>query len=144
MLSSRLLYGAAAIVTIIAFIPTPQIVAPAWTVRTVSSAHSPLSGITVREDWQQYSLERSSHEEDRVTDLQGEVRFPRRTLRSSFTERLLGCLRQIGETGVHTSCGTSSHLVAFGPGVDTLAWQDSGQEQGTTLPWQTSTLISTH
>ena len=134
----------ATFVLAIAFIPLPQQVAPAWTVTTMNKARKPLQGVTVRENWQQYSLETSSHEEDRLTDSKGEVHFPRRTQWSTFIGRFAGCIRQFAQTGVHTSCGADSHLVAFGPGIDTLDWQDSSEEDGTTVPWQHSVLILNH
>ena len=74
---SKFIYIVFAILIAAAFIPYPQIVAPAWTVTTVSASHSPLQGVTVREVWEQYSLEASSHEEDRLTDSEGTVFFPR-------------------------------------------------------------------
>jgi hypothetical protein len=140
----KIVYVAAAVVLASILIPVSQTVAPAWTITTLDSTHRPLSGVTVREVWQQYSLEDSSHEEDRLTDERGEVHFPRRKQRSSFLGRSLGCARQIGSTGVHASCGADSHLVAFGQGIDTMDWEDLGQENGTTMPWQSSTLILKH
>ena len=134
----------ATFVLAIAFVPIPQIVALAWTVTTMNKARKPLQNVTVRENWQQYSLETSSNEEDRLTDFKGEVHFPRRMHRSTFMGRFVGCIRQFGQMGVHTNCGADSHLVAFGPGIDTLDWQDSGDEDGTTLPWQHSVLILNH
>lgn len=134
----------AAAVLAIAFIPVPKIVAPDWTITTLDAARRPLTGITVREVWQQYSLEDSSHEEDRLTDIRGEAHFPRRTEWNSIGGRLFGCARQISSAGVHASCGPHSYLVAFGKGVDTMDWTDIGQENGTTLPWQRSTLVLKH
>lgn len=126
------------------FFPVPQIVAPDWTITTLDAARRPLTGITVREVWQQYSLEDSSHEEDRLTDIKGEAHFPRRTEWTSIAGRLFGCARQIVGSGVHASCGPYSYLVAFGKDVDTMDWADLGQEYGTTLSWQHSTLILKH
>lgn len=126
------------------FIPLPQIVAPDWTVTTLDATRRPLTGITVREVWQQYSLESSSHEEDHLTDTRGEAHFPRRTAWTSIAGRLLGCAQQIGSTGVHASCGPHSYLVAFGKGVDTMDWTDLEQEYATTEPWQRSTLVLNH
>jgi hypothetical protein len=125
-------------------IPMPQVVAPAWTVTTLDAKHKPIQGVVVRESWQQYSFETSSHEEDRLTNAEGNVSFPRRTRWSSFIGRFGGCINQLGLTGVHTSCGAHSYLVAFDNGIDTLDWQNSDQEDGTTLPWQHSTLILNH
>lgn len=128
----------------ILFIPVPKTVAPDWTITTLDAARKPLTGISIREVWQQYSLEDFSHEEDRLTDVGGEARFPRRTEWSSIGGRLFGCTRQIVRAGVHASCGSHSYLVAFGKGVDTTDWTDLGQEYGTTMPWQRSTLVLKH
>jgi hypothetical protein len=135
---------AAAVILASPFIPFPQIVAPDWKIKALDAARRPLAGITVREVWQQYSLEDSSHEEDRATDNRGEVHFPRRTHWTNFAGRLLGCARQIASTGINASCGPHSSLVAFGKGVDTMDWTDIGQEEGTTMPWQSSILVSNH
>jgi hypothetical protein len=139
---SKIAYFLGAIALVSVLIPIPQIVAPDWTITTLNASGRPLMGITVREVWQQYSLEISSHEEDRLTDIKGEVHFPRRTQWTSIAGRLFGCARQISDTGVHVSCGPHSYLVAFGKGVDTMDWKDLAQEDGTTDPWQRSTLVS--
>jgi hypothetical protein len=141
---TKILYVAAAIVLARVLFPLPQIVAPDWTITTLDASRRPLAGITIREVWQQYSLEESSHEEDRLTDNRGEVHFPRRTQWTSIGGRLFGCARQIAGAGVHASCGPNSYLVAFGKGVDTMDWADLGQEEGTTMPWQRSTLVLKH
>jgi hypothetical protein len=133
----------AAAIVASAFIPLPRTVAPDWTITTLDAARRPLTGITVREVWQQYSVEDSDHEEDRLTDIKGEVHFPRRIYWTSIADRFFGCVRQIISTGVHASCGPHSYLVAFGKGVDTLDWADSAQE-GTTMLWQHSTLVLKH
>jgi hypothetical protein len=133
-----------AVVLLGAFIPVRQTVAPDWMITTSDAAHRPLTGITVREVWQQYSLDDSSHEEDRLTDNEGGAHFPRRTQWTSIGGRFLGCARQIILTGVHASCGPHSYLVAFGDGVDTMDWADPGQEDGTTMPLQRSTLVLKH
>lgn len=134
----------AAVILVVGLVPARQTVAPEWTVTTLDAARRPLTGVTVREVWQQYSLEDSSHEEDRLTDDSGKVRFPRRTYWTSITGRFLGCVRQIGSRGVHASCGPHSFLVAFGNGIDTMDWADLRQEDGTTAPWQRSTLVLKH
>jgi hypothetical protein len=128
-------------ILVAAFIPLPQTVAAAWTITALDAARRPLTGVTVREVWQQYSFEDSSHEEDRLTDTNGKVQFPRRTYWTSIGSRFLGCVRQIGSGGVHASCGPHSFLVAFGNGIDTMDWADLSQEDGTTAPWQRSTLV---
>jgi hypothetical protein len=57
---------------------------------------------------------------------------------------MLGFVVIVMKTGVHASCGANSYLVAFGKGVDTMDWADFSQEQGTTMPWQHSTLVLKH
>jgi hypothetical protein len=138
---TKIVRVAAAVLLAILLIPVPQTVAPDWTITTLDTAHRPLTGITVREVWQQYSLEDSSHEEDRITDHRGEVHFPRRKQWISIAGRLFGCARRISGDGVHSSCGPHSYLVAFGKGVDTMDWANLEQESATTLPWQRSTLV---
>jgi len=120
----------------IAIVPLPQTVAPDWTVVTLDAARRPLSGITVREVWQQYSVENRSHEEDLWTDTNGKVHFPRRTYWTSVAHRVLGCMGEVSSTGVHASCGPHSYLVVFGKGVDTMDWADMSQESGMPIPWQ--------
>jgi len=136
--------GVAAAALVIALIPLPQEVAPDWTVTTLDASRKPITGITVREVWQQYSLEPSSHEEDRLTDSKGEVHFPRRTYSTSIAARFFGCAREIGGLGVHASFGPHSYLVAFGKGVDTMDWANPDQEYATMLLSQHSTLILNH
>jgi hypothetical protein len=55
-----------------------------------------------------------------------------------FAGRSLGCARQVIGTGAEASCGAHSSLVAFCKGVDPMDWKDFGQEDGTSMPWQTS------
>jgi hypothetical protein len=128
----------------LAFFPFAQTVAPDWTVTILDAAHQPMSRITVREVWQQYSLENASHEENLFTDSSGQVHFPRRTYRSNFVTRFVSCVGRIGDLGVHASCGPKSYLVAFGMGADTMDWTDMNQENGGGMPWQRSTLILNH
>jgi hypothetical protein len=80
------------VVLALACFPFEQIIAPDWTVTTLDAAHRPMSRITVREVWQQYSLENASHEEDLLTDSNGQVHFPRRTCRSNFVTRFVSCV----------------------------------------------------
>jgi hypothetical protein len=144
MRPSRLALAIIAVVAAILLFPFKQTVAPEWTIHTLDADRHPLANITVWEVWQQYSLENEGHEEDRLTDSSGRVQFQRRNLRSSIGRRLIGCFGQVMKTGVHASCGANSYLVAFGKGVDTIDWTDFGQEQGTTMPWQHSTLVLKH
>ena len=110
----------------------------------MDQTHRPLSRITVREVWQQYSIENFSHEEDRLTNDKGEAQFPIRKQWASLGARFFGCAGKIAKAAVHASCGASSYIVAFGDGVDTVDWEDLKQMDGTTMPFQTSTLVLKH
>jgi hypothetical protein len=144
MRTSRLAQIIVAVVAAILVFPFKQTIAPEWTIYTLDADRRPLTNITVREAWQQYSLENEGQEEDRLTDSSGRVQFPRRNLRSGTGQRLIGCLKQVTMAGVHASCGANSYLVAFGKGVDTRDWADFSQGQGTTMLWQRSTLVLKH
>jgi hypothetical protein len=144
MKPSRLAITVVAVAAAILLLPLKQAIAPEWTIETLDAERRPLANLTVREVWQQYSLENEGHEEDRLTDSSGRVQFPRRYRRSSIGQRLIGCLKQVTMTGVHAGCGAKSYLVAFGEGVETVDWADFSQEQGTTKVSQHSTLILKH
>lgn len=82
---TKVIYAAAVLAVV--FASLPQAIAPDGTVTTLNATRKPLTGITVREAWQQYSLEDSSHEEDRSTDIRGEVHFPRLASRAVLLRR---------------------------------------------------------
>jgi hypothetical protein len=140
MVRSKLVY-VSAIILACALVPYRQTIAPEWTVTTLDHTHRPLAGLTVREEWQQYSIEDNSHEEDRFTDDKGGVHFPRRTHLTTVGIRILGCARQVITQGISASCGAHSYLVVFGGGIDTMSWANPEQENGTTMPTQRSTLV---
>jgi hypothetical protein len=144
MRTSRLAQIIVAVVAAILLFPFKQTIAPEWTIYTLDADRRPLANITVREVWQQFSLENEGQEEDRLTDSSGRVQFPGRNLRSGIGQRLIGCLKQVTMAGVHASCGANSYLVAFGKGVDTMDWADFSQGQGTTMLWQRSILVLKH
>lgn len=129
-----------AITAAVLLIPFEQTIAPEWTVYTRDATGHPVRGVTVREVWQQYSLEGSDHEEDRRTDDAGRVMFPRRVKRSGLAVRFVGCAYQFATMGVHASCGPVSYLVPFGAGTDTMDWAEVGSAFGTTASAQESVL----
>jgi hypothetical protein len=111
------------------FYPFTITVAPDWSVRVVDEHGAPLGDVTVLEDWVQYSLESRSHEEEKITGADGVIHFPIRTMRASYAYRIGGCLSNFGQTGVHTSCGASAHVVAYRCGYGWLLG-DIGNTKG--------------
>src|SRR5258705_2350714 len=97
----------------VCIIPLPHLVAPRWSVTVVDESNRPLSGITVRESSQDYSLESTSHEVDLVSDVEGRVVFPARFLFASIAS-----VANVLETGVHASFGTHTWVLAFGRGLE--------------------------
>jgi hypothetical protein len=85
---------------------------PAWTLKVVDASGRKIANIGVREHWQNYSVEFSGHREDLVTNVDGDVTFPARTLRASPMRRLLyPLLNMLG--GVHASWHGSAHIVVL-------------------------------
>lgn len=96
---------------LLSLIPTNHTIVKPWVVTVTDEQGKPVAGAKVTEIWQNYSLEWRDHEEELATHVDGNVYFPARTIRSSLAQRFLGCLKQIGFTGVHTSCGDSSQVL---------------------------------
>jgi len=122
-------------------IPFDQTIAPDWRVQVVNEKGEPLAGVTVRESWQQYSLEPSNDEEDQNTGADGSVHFARRTLRSSLLSRFNGCVGEIARMGAHASCGPHAHVFAFGRGLGTLDWRDIADSDARPGRFQKSILV---
>ena len=64
-----------ALIAGITFIPLRSLGCPAWDVWVVDQNGRPVSGVTVRLTYQNYSAELRSLEVDAITDAHGHVRF---------------------------------------------------------------------
>ena len=73
-----LLFGIVIVVAVLAYwlVPASVLAAPQWEVVVVDEQGKPVEGITVRETWQNYSVEMEGHEADRQTDASGHATFP--------------------------------------------------------------------
>jgi hypothetical protein len=80
-------------------IPLPQTVVPAWTAVIVDEAGAPQAGVTVREAWEHYSLEKQSHQQEVRTDANGSVSFPRRILWRPYAVNLVQKIRKTAYSG---------------------------------------------
>jgi hypothetical protein len=101
------------ILLFVVFYPFQIRIAPDWVARVVDENGHPVVQAEVLENWQEYSIEEVSHEENKSTALDGIVRFQPRTLRASIASRVGGCAHNFQKLGVHASCGASAHLVAY-------------------------------
>lgn len=107
-------------------IPYETTVVPTWKLRVVDERGSPHAGIKTRESWRHYSLTLTGggDEEDRWTDKNGYVEFPRRTIRMSAIKRLaLRGLTTINRT-MHSSTGVHAYVMAWGPqGINDINYE---------------------
>jgi len=100
--------------------PFKKTVVPSTRVLVVTRDMHPVKDALVRQTWQDYSLEKTGHEEDLRTDFQGRVTFPARTVRANLVWRVLGPLASIGGQGVHASFGVHTDMFPL-PNVGTKA-----------------------
>lgn len=108
--------AALAALAIVIFYPFQITTVPEWTVKVLRDDGEPGRGIVVRQHWRHYAVESENHEEIAMTDNDGYVSFPRRTVRASFFNQYIGKMRNIRQQGIHASFNPSSQLVAFGNG----------------------------
>ncbi|MBZ5525948.1 MAG: hypothetical protein LAP21_27300 [Acidobacteriia bacterium] len=101
---------------------------PRWEVWVVDENGHTLKGMTVRLSWRNYSAEKQGHEEDRITDKNGYVVFPARTLKASRSRRAAETADS-ARAGVHASFGPHASVYAFGQGREGYATTDGPNGQ---------------
>jgi len=94
---------------VVLLIPFRYQVCPSWDVLVVDASGNPIPGMTVRLNYQDYSVESKSHEEDRTSDAQGRASFPE--------QRGFGALVSALSQGVHAGVGRYAYVLAFGQGL---------------------------
>jgi len=98
---------------ILVVVPYPTLVAPEWSVLVVDGQSKPLNGVSVRESYQNYSLERTGYEVDTITGGDGKVLFPAKRIWSNLLLRSIGFLGALSG-GVHASFGPHDYVMANG------------------------------
>ena len=88
--------------------PFKTTVVPDWKIRIVDEAGNPMRSFRVREVWQHYTIETYSHEEDLITDGDGYVTFPKRTVRGSLLVRIGWPM--VNVLNVHVSLGPHAYV----------------------------------
>jgi hypothetical protein len=96
----------------LSLIPIPYCACPSWDVWVTDGSGHPVEGALVRLDYQNYSVEEDSHEEDRYTDARGYAMFPRRDSSASALTRCIYSALS-ATTGVHASFGPHASVMAF-------------------------------
>ena len=102
------------LVLLLLLFPWRTTIAPAWGLVVVDDAGQVVSDIYVTQHWQHYLLESAGHEEQRITNATGEVRFPERSIRSTVLGRVFARLRKIGNAGVAARTDPYASIVVWG------------------------------
>jgi len=101
----------------LSLIPFESLNSPAWDVWIVDQLGQPVSGMTVRLSYQNYSAEGEAHEVNTTADQNGYARFPPQTLRASLMRRRIFTLLS-ARAGAHASLGPHAHVFALGKGLE--------------------------
>jgi hypothetical protein len=99
---------------LISLYPFETTVVPEWRVRVADEVGNPLKKTIVSEHWKHYSIESEGHEAEAITDGDGYITFPPRTIKASLLIRVIGLIRNVFKTGIHASFGPSAYLIVSG------------------------------
>jgi hypothetical protein len=105
--------GACALILLL--IPTPYLASPEWTVAVTDQDGHPLQGMLVRLDYENYSVENTSHELERYTDASGRAVFPQQKRFALLASRCYFTTLSAMALA-HASFGPSAYLNVFGLG----------------------------
>ena len=92
-------------------IPFPYTVVPKWEFTIVDELGQTLPNISVSQSWQHYSFESSGHREEGVSNSNGVIIFPKRTIYISIGGMIFKPIANTLRTGFHTSYGASSWII---------------------------------
>lgn len=98
-------------------IPFETTVVPEWEITVVDANGKPLPKVFVCQYWQHYSLEEMEHKEDKWTDENGKVTFPRRSIKANLIQRIIGPIREFCTLLFKASYGPHSYVQAFHGGM---------------------------
>jgi hypothetical protein len=101
-----------ACLVVLLFYPFETMVVPEWKIRIVDAMSKPVPNIVVSEQWRNHSVEFHGHNEERTTDSEGYVSFPRRTVRASLMFRVVGST--LATLNVHGESGPKASTLVLG------------------------------
>jgi hypothetical protein len=113
------------------FTPMRSLNCPSWDVWVTDEGGHPVSYITVRLTYRDYSAEFESHEIDAITDVRGHAAFRARTLTASLGRRV-AAMALSASAGPHASFGPHAIVFAFGKGLQGV---DIGGQGNTVADW---------
>jgi hypothetical protein len=127
VLRSRLIFFGCVMVLLI---PFPTTVVPEWRLRLVDEQGKPRAGVQVTQVWKHYSLEWGGccdNEEERWTDGNGFVVFPRRTIWAGLLRRIVFPIWARVLTLAHGGSGIHAYVMVIDGGGARLLICNSGQ-----------------
>jgi|SRR5579859_104220 len=71
------------------FVPYKSTSSPEWVIQVVDEHGEPVSGLDVAEEWSYFGIDFAGSIDNKQTDTQGRVVFPRRVIWASLASRLL-------------------------------------------------------
>ncbi len=112
------------VVIILAIFPFQSAVIPLWRLQIVDVTGTPCANMRVTQSWGHYSLYIGGNHQtdDRLTDSQGNVEFPQRTVRAGLARRLVVPVVAHIFVIAHGSVGPSGAVWASG--IKGVAWLD--------------------
>ena len=115
-----LFFGLVVVVGVLAYclFPITWLAVPQWEIVVVDGQGRPVEGMTVRETWQNYSVEAEGHEVDRQTDANGRASFPAHKSEYSVLRQIAGTVSALVHFNVHASYGPHATVFAFGKGLE--------------------------
>jgi hypothetical protein len=77
------------IVSLIFFAPYRSTTSPQWVIQVVDGSGRPVPSLPVRQEWSYFGIDLAPWVDNRKTDADGRVTFPRRVIWASFASRFL-------------------------------------------------------
>ncbi len=99
---------------VILLVPFPTTVVPEWKITVLDQTGKPFANWEVREYWQHYSLESDGHQDNRLTDENGYVVFPERTIWSPLLWRIASTSLAALSVIAHGSMGIDAWVMVYG------------------------------
>ena len=115
---------------VIVLYPWKTTVVPEWRVKIIEQSGAPVRDTAVREVWHHSSLESASHQEELITDKDGYVTFPRRTIRVPLVVRAFRPM--VNALNPHGSSGPFAVVIVLPVEYDT--WSNNAFLRGKPLP----------
>ncbi len=110
----KALGSATLVLLLILLYPFKTTTVPEWNLRVLDDGGTAVSGMKVTQHWQNYLLEASGHEDQIITNEEGRVGFPARSIRASLLRRLVARIGKVGSQGVPGRTDPYGSVVIWG------------------------------